>query len=169
MRQLFENRGIKGVFPLASTKRLLTSSRGTLEFNCHLMLTMIPKVQSSLAVTAWVFWLYACVADIIKFDECDSNSSKCASCSLFCYFIISLLLRFTFFHAVSSFIFCHRIIRTRQQQRNFQLVVITHDEEFVQNLGRADFVDYYFRIYKDDRYFDFTYSFLKQFTKHVRV
>ncbi|XP_068694801.1 DNA repair protein RAD50.L-like isoform X2 [Montipora foliosa] len=42
------------------------------------------------------------------------------------------------------------IIRTRQQQRNFQLVVITHDEEFVQNLGRADFVDYYFRIYKDD-------------------
>lgn len=44
-----------------------------------------------------------------------------------------------------------RIIRTRQQQRNFQLVVITHDEEFVENLGRADFVDYYFRIYKDDR------------------
>ena len=68
IRQLFENHGIKGVFPLASTKRLLTSSRGTLEFNCHLMLTMIPKVQSSLAVTAWVFWLYACVADIIKFD-----------------------------------------------------------------------------------------------------
>lgn len=45
------------------------------------------------------------------------------------------------------------IIRTRQQQRNFQLVVITHDEEFVENLGRADFVDYYFRIYKDDRGF----------------
>ena len=51
------------------------------------------------------------------------------------------------------FRFSHRIIRIRQQQRNFQLIVITQDEEFVQNLGRADFVDYYFRIYKDDRYF----------------
>lgn len=65
--------------------------------------------------------------------------------------------------------FCHRIIRTRQQQRNFQLVVITHDEEFVQNLGRADFVDYYFRIYKDDRYFDFTYSSLKQVNNDTGV
>ncbi|XP_015757884.1 PREDICTED: DNA repair protein RAD50-like isoform X2 [Acropora digitifera] len=42
------------------------------------------------------------------------------------------------------------IIKTRQQQRNFQLVVITNDEEFVLKLGRADFVDYYFRINKDD-------------------
>ncbi|KAL9988028.1 hypothetical protein ACROYT_G002425 [Oculina patagonica] len=42
------------------------------------------------------------------------------------------------------------VIRTRQLQRNFQLVVITHDEEFVENLGRSDFVDYYFRIYKDE-------------------
>ncbi|CAH3151310.1 unnamed protein product [Porites evermanni] len=42
------------------------------------------------------------------------------------------------------------VIRTRQLQRNFQLVIITHDEEFVENLGRADFVDYYFRIYKDE-------------------
>ena len=47
--------------------------------------------------------------------------------------------------------FFDRVIRTRQQQRNFQLVIITHDEEFVENLGRADFVDYYFRIYKDER------------------
>ena len=48
-------------------------------------------------------------------------------------------------------IFFFRVIRTRQLQRNFQLVVITHDEEFVENLGRSDFVDYYFRIYKDER------------------
>lgn len=48
-------------------------------------------------------------------------------------------------------IFLFRVIRTRHLQRNFQLVVITHDEEFVENLGRSDFVDYYFRIYKDER------------------
>ena len=52
---------------------------------------------------------------------------------------------------IAALFIIFRIIRTRQQQRNFQLVVITHDEEFVENLGRADFVDYYFRIYKDDR------------------
>ena len=28
-------------------------------------------------------------------------------------------------------------------QRSFQLVVITHDKEFVENLGRSDFADYY--------------------------
>nr|QIC49984.1 DNA repair protein RAD50 [Actinia equina] len=42
------------------------------------------------------------------------------------------------------------VIRTRQAQRNFQLVVITHDEEFVDTLGRADFVDYYYKIYKNE-------------------
>lgn len=92
IRQLFENRGIKRGVSSRLDKRLLTSSRGTLEFNCHVM---IPKVQSSLAVTAWVFWLYAYVADIIKFDECDSNSSKCASCSLFCYFITAKIHLFS--------------------------------------------------------------------------
>lgn len=44
------------------------------------------------------------------------------------------------------------VIRTRHSQKNFQLIVITHDEEFVDNLGRADFVDYYYRIYKDDKW-----------------
>merc|ERR1712150_335380 len=42
------------------------------------------------------------------------------------------------------------IIQLRQHQRNFQLIVITHDEEFVRALGRSDFVDYYFRVYKDE-------------------
>ncbi|XP_065068362.1 DNA repair protein RAD50-like [Rhopilema esculentum] len=41
------------------------------------------------------------------------------------------------------------IITTRQQQRNFQLVVITHDEEFVRALGQSNYVDYYYRVYKD--------------------
>ncbi|EDO44239.1 predicted protein, partial [Nematostella vectensis] len=43
------------------------------------------------------------------------------------------------------------VIRTRQAQRNFQLIVITHDENFVELLGRADFVDFYYRISKNDK------------------
>ncbi|XP_057317617.1 DNA repair protein RAD50-like isoform X2 [Hydractinia symbiolongicarpus] len=42
------------------------------------------------------------------------------------------------------------IIEVRRQQRNFQLLIITHNEEFVQALGRSDFVEYYFRVYKDE-------------------
>ncbi|KAJ1651571.1 DNA repair protein rad50 [Dispira simplex] len=41
------------------------------------------------------------------------------------------------------------IIRTRRQQNNFQLIVITHDEEFMESLGRSDYADYYWRVSKD--------------------
>ncbi|KAJ1929558.1 DNA repair protein rad50 [Tieghemiomyces parasiticus] len=42
------------------------------------------------------------------------------------------------------------IIRTRRQQRNFQLIVITHDEAFVELLGRSDYTDHYWQVYKDE-------------------
>ncbi|XP_057317198.1 DNA repair protein RAD50-like [Hydractinia symbiolongicarpus] len=42
------------------------------------------------------------------------------------------------------------IIEVRMQQKNFQLLIITHDEEFVQALGRSDFVEHYLRVYKDE-------------------
>ncbi|KAL7749709.1 DNA repair protein rad50 [Sorochytrium milnesiophthora] len=42
------------------------------------------------------------------------------------------------------------IIKMRRQQTNFQLIVITHDEEFMQLLGRSEFADYYWRVFKDD-------------------
>ncbi|KAL8828161.1 MAG: hypothetical protein Q9191_002749 [Dirinaria sp. TL-2023a] len=45
----------------------------------------------------------------------------------------------------------HDIIRARQQQANFQLVVITHDEEFLRFMKCADFCDHYFRISRDER------------------
>jgi DNA repair protein RAD50 len=38
------------------------------------------------------------------------------------------------------------IIHHRRTQANFQLIIITHDEEFVQNLGRKEVADYYFRV-----------------------
>lgn len=42
------------------------------------------------------------------------------------------------------------IIRTRRSQSNFQLILITHDEEFVQLLGRFECAEYYWRIFKDE-------------------
>lgn len=53
---------------------------------------------------------------------------------------------------------CHRcccrlrIIKNRQKQRNFQLLVITHDEDFVELLGRSDYVEEYFRVAKNELY-----------------
>ncbi|KAF2858079.1 P-loop containing nucleoside triphosphate hydrolase protein [Piedraia hortae CBS 480.64] len=38
------------------------------------------------------------------------------------------------------------IIRVRKQQRNFQLIVITHDEEFLREMRCADFADVYYRV-----------------------
>ncbi|KAI9168398.1 DNA repair protein rad50 [Blastocladiella emersonii ATCC 22665] len=43
-----------------------------------------------------------------------------------------------------------RIVKLRRQQVNFQLVVITHDEEFMQLLGRSEFCDFYWRVSKDE-------------------
>ena len=42
------------------------------------------------------------------------------------------------------------VIDMRMHQKNFQLIIITHDEDFVRGLGRSDYVDHYFRIYKDE-------------------
>ncbi|EGG19489.1 DNA recombination/repair protein [Cavenderia fasciculata] len=41
------------------------------------------------------------------------------------------------------------IIEARKNQRGFQLIIITHDEEFVQYLSRGNFADYYWRVTKD--------------------
>ena len=39
-------------------------------------------------------------------------------------------------------------VQARKQQANFQLIVITHDEEFVQMIGRTDNCSHYFRVDK---------------------
>lgn len=41
------------------------------------------------------------------------------------------------------------IIQYRRQQRNFQLIIITHDEDFLRHLGKSDHADYYFRVAKN--------------------
>lgn len=41
------------------------------------------------------------------------------------------------------------IIEIRRKQRNFQLVLITHDQDFIDMIGARDFCSEYFMIYKD--------------------
>ncbi|KAG0062074.1 DNA repair protein rad50 [Linnemannia elongata] len=41
------------------------------------------------------------------------------------------------------------IIERHRQQSNFQLVIITHDEDFLKMLSLTDYVDYYYRVKKD--------------------
>jgi DNA repair protein RAD50 len=45
----------------------------------------------------------------------------------------------------------HMIIRNRQAQSNFQLIVITHDEEFLRHMRCSDFCDSFFRVKRDER------------------
>ena len=42
----------------------------------------------------------------------------------------------------------NEIIKARKQQSNFQLIVITHDEEFVQLIGRSENCSYYYWVEK---------------------
>ena len=51
------------------------------------------------------------------------------------------------------------IIEHRQRQSNFQLIVITHDEEFVELLGRCDKAEYYWRVTKDEGQVSFVLDF----------
>lgn len=45
----------------------------------------------------------------------------------------------------------HAIIKARQAQSNFQLIVITHDEEFLRHMRCSDFCDSFFRVRRDER------------------
>ena len=45
----------------------------------------------------------------------------------------------------------HGLIKDRMQQRNFQLVVITHDEDFLRQMRCQDFCDQYWRVSRNDK------------------
>ncbi|KAM3428873.1 hypothetical protein MY4824_008578 [Beauveria thailandica] len=45
----------------------------------------------------------------------------------------------------------HAIIRARQAQSNFQLIVITHDEDFLRHMRCSDFCDSFFRVKRDEK------------------
>ena len=42
------------------------------------------------------------------------------------------------------------IIEVRRRQSNFQLIIITHDEMFLQRIGRRNLCDYFYRVSKSD-------------------
>lgn len=46
-----------------------------------------------------------------------------------------------------------RIITAREGQKNFQLLIITHDEEFLQTLTRDQSVSHYYRVQRNSEGF----------------
>jgi DNA repair protein RAD50 len=44
------------------------------------------------------------------------------------------------------------LVRHRRAQSNFQLIIITHDEEFLRFMGCSDFCEYYYRVSRDSSY-----------------
>lgn len=45
----------------------------------------------------------------------------------------------------------HSIIKARRAQFNFQLIVITHDEEFLKEMKCQDFCDNYYRVSRNEK------------------
>jgi DNA repair protein RAD50 len=45
----------------------------------------------------------------------------------------------------------HAIIKQRQVQSNFQLIVITHDEEFLKHMQCSEFCDTFYRVKRDEK------------------
>ena len=45
----------------------------------------------------------------------------------------------------------HEIIKARKAQKNFELIVITHDEDFLRYMRCQDFCDYYFRVNRNEK------------------
>ncbi|KAG9308463.1 P-loop containing nucleoside triphosphate hydrolase protein [Chiua virens] len=43
------------------------------------------------------------------------------------------------------------IINERKNRSNFQLIIITHDENFLRKLGQSDVMEYYWRVSRDSR------------------
>lgn len=47
---------------------------------------------------------------------------------------------------------CQRLVALRRNTSgNFQLIIITHDTEFVEQLRRSNVAEYFHRVYKDEK------------------
>ncbi|KAF5273702.1 hypothetical protein FQA39_LY07392 [Lamprigera yunnana] len=44
-----------------------------------------------------------------------------------------------------------KVVNARQEEKNFQLLIITHDAEFINALTRVDKVDYFWRVTRNER------------------
>ncbi|RDL33156.1 putative DNA repair protein RAD50 [Venustampulla echinocandica] len=45
----------------------------------------------------------------------------------------------------------HSIIKARRHQSNFQLIIITHDEDFLREMNCSDFCETYWKVSRDDK------------------
>ena len=45
----------------------------------------------------------------------------------------------------------HRIIEARRHQKNFQLIIITHDEHFLELMNCSDFTDHYYLVRRNEK------------------
>ena len=45
----------------------------------------------------------------------------------------------------------HSIIKDRSAQKNFQLIIITHDEKFLRCMNAVDFTDHYYKVLRNER------------------
>jgi hypothetical protein len=64
------------------------------------------------------------------------------------YINVSVWIYASLYRIVLEFLIL-RIVTARKRQRNFQLIVITHDEEFLDKLHRTCGVANYYRVAKD--------------------
>ena len=55
--------------------------------------------------------------------------------------------------AVHVHVYIHvHVYRERRSQKNFQLIVITHDMEFIDMLGQAGYTEHYYKVSKEVGY-----------------
>ncbi|OMJ16156.1 DNA repair protein RAD50 [Smittium culicis] len=91
------------------------------------------KVLASLIIRLALAESFALNCGILALDEPTTNLDKANIESLA--------------HSLS------KIIAMRQNKSNFQFVIITHDLEFLDMLGKSDLTDYYWRVYKNQEQF----------------
>ena len=49
-------------------------------------------------------------------------------------------------------VFPYRIVKSRANLKNFQLIIITHDEDFVDSLGKSAYAEKCYRVSKTPKY-----------------
>lgn len=48
-------------------------------------------------------------------------------------------------------LFAFSIVNTRMAQKNFQLLIITHDEEFLDRLSKVDRLEVYYKVTRNEQ------------------
>lgn len=56
---------------------------------------------------------------------------------------------------ISIFFFSPRIVERRSAQRNFQLIIITHDKDFIDKLCGVEKVEHYIEVVRNERFVHF--------------